>query len=192
MEPTDGRGNSPNDTNYNEYVARGDYDLTSKQRITGSFYQLKNGIQSNQGSTIFLDPNQTTYITSGKQYQINVAHTWTLSPEKLTTGRFVFVDVGANRGWLNSNFTLQSLGSTFTSAYTQPPAITVTGYFQFDATNVGSVFTHNQEYEDTFQWIRGAHSLSFGGQVIYYHDNQFTSPGPWALLLWRLHWKCAG
>jgi hypothetical protein len=174
------QGNSPNNSNYDQYVARGDYDLTSKQRITGSFYRLNNHILSNQGSTIFLVPSATTYITSGQQYQINVAHTWTLSPEKLNTARFVYVNVGATRGWLNSDFTLQSLGSNFTSAYQQPPDITVTGYFQFDATNVGNVFTHNQEYEDTFQWIHGRHAISFGGQVIYYHDNQFTSPGPWA------------
>jgi hypothetical protein len=173
------QGNSPNNSNYDEYVARGDYDLTSKQRITGSFYRLNNHITSNQGSTVYLNPDETDYITSGKQYQINVAHTYTFSPNKLNTARFVFVDVGANRGWLNSNFTLQSLGSTFTSAYNQPPDVTVQGYFQFDATNDGTVYTHNQEYEDAFQWIKGAHQISMGGQAIYYHDNQFTSPGPW-------------
>jgi hypothetical protein len=177
---TDGwQGNSPNNSNYDEYVARGDYDLTSRQRITGSYYRLNNHILSNQGSTIFLDPSATTYITSGQQYQINAADTWTLSPEKLNTARFVYVNVGASRGWLNSDVTLDSLGSKFTSAYKQPPDITVTGYFQFDATNDGNVYTHNQEYQDTFQWIHGRHALSFGGQVIYYHDNQFTSPGPW-------------
>lgn len=173
------QGNSPNNSNYNEYVARADYDLTAKQRITGSFYRLNNNILSNQGSSIYLNPSETDYITAGDQYQINVSHTYTFSPEKLNTARFVFIDVGAKRGWLNSDFTLQSLGSTFTSAYSQPPDLTVSGYFQFDATNDGTVFTHNQEYEDTFQWIKGKHALTMGGQAIYYHDNQFTSPGPW-------------
>lgn len=172
-------GNSPNNSNYDEYVARGDYDLTPKQRVTGSFYKLNNGILSNQGSTIYLVPSATDYITSGTQYQLNVAHTYTFSSTKLNTARFVFVKVGASRGWLNSDFTLQSLGSQFTSAYDQPPDITVSGYFQFDATNDGTVYTHNQEYEDTFQWIKGNHQISMGGQGIYYHDNQFTSPGPW-------------
>lgn len=173
------QGNSPNNSNYDEYVARGDYDLTSKQRITGSYYRLNNSILSNQGSTIYLVPSATDYLTSGTQYQINVSHTYTFSPTKLNTARFVFVRVGADRGWLNSTFTLQSLGSQFTSAYSQPPDVTVSGYFQFDATNDGTVYTHNQEYEDTFQWIKGRHQISVGGQGIYYHDNQFTSPGPW-------------
>ena len=173
------QGNSPNNSNYDEYVARGDYDLTSKQRITGSFYRLNNHIKNNQGSTIFLDPSATTYITSGEQYQINGSHTYTISPRKLNTARFVFLQVGAARGWLDSKFTLQSLGSKFTSTYDQPPDVSVSGYFNFDATNDGNVFTHNQEYEDTLQWILGRHSLTFGGQGIYYHDNQLTSPGPW-------------
>lgn len=176
---TQWQGNSPNNSNYNEYVARGDYDLTSKQRITGSYYMLKNNLLNNQGSTIFLNPSETDYLNSGKQYQVNVAHTWALSPQKLNTGRFVYLSVGANRGWLNSNFTLQSLGSTFTSAFAQPPDVIVDGYFSFDATNDGFLNTHNQEYEDTFQWILGRHAISIGGQGIYYHDNQFTSPGPW-------------
>jgi hypothetical protein len=173
------QGNSPNNSNYDEYLARGDYDLTQKQRITGNFYRLNNHILSNQGSTIFLNPSATDYITSGKQYQVNVSHIYTFSPNKLNTARYVFLDVGASRGWLNSGFTLQSLGSKFTSAFAQPPDVIVQGYFNFDATNDGTVYTHNQELEDTFQWIKGSHQLTIGGQGIYYHDNQFTSPGPW-------------
>lgn len=177
---TDGwQGNSPNNSSYDEYVARGDYDLTPKQRLTGSFFRLNNHITSNQGSTIYLEPSANDYITSGKQYQVNVSHTYVFSPRKLNTARYVFLDVGATRGWLNSDFTLQSLGAQFTSAYAQPPDILVQGYFNFDATNDGTVYTHNQEVEDTFQWIKGNHQLSMGGQGIYYHDNQFTSPGPW-------------
>lgn len=173
------QGNSPNNSNYDEYVARGDYDLTSKQRITGSFFRLNNHIVSNQGSTIYLDPTATDYLTSGQQYQINVSHTYAFSPTRLNTARYVFLNVGASRGWLNSKFTLQSLGSKFTSAFDQPPDIIVQGYFNFDATNDGTVYTHNQEVEDTFQWIKGKHQITLGGQGIYYHDNQFTSPGPW-------------
>lgn len=87
------QGNSPNNSNYDEYVARGDYDLTSKQRLTGSFYRLNNKILSNQGSTVFLNPSATDYITSGKQYQINVSHTYTFSPTRLNTARYVFLDI---------------------------------------------------------------------------------------------------
>ena len=172
-------GNSPNSSSYNEYVARVDYDLSKRHRLTGSYYMLKNSALSNQGSTIYLVPSATDYYTDGKQYQINVSDVWTISSEKLNTARFVFLSAGANRGWLASDFTLQTLGSQFTSAYPQPPDVIVSGYFSFDATNVGLINTHNQEYEDTFQWIIGNHQLSMGGQAIYYHDNQFTSPGPW-------------
>lgn len=173
------QGNSPNTATVNEYVVKIDHNLTANQRLSGSYFLIKNNAVNQQGSNIYV-PGITDYQTAGKQYQVNVAHTWTLANNKLNTARFVFLGAGADRGWLNTNVSLETLGANFTSgADPHPPDLAVSGYFSIDATNDGSVHTHNQQYTDTFRWELNRHQLTMGGGAIYYHDYEFASPGPW-------------
>jgi hypothetical protein len=173
------QGNSPNTASVNEYIAKIDHNLTANQRLSGSLFLLKNSATNQQGSNIYV-PDITDYLTAGKQYQVNVGHTWSISTNKLNTARFVFLGAGADRGWLNTDVSLQTLGANFTSGMDpHPPDLNVAGYFMIDATNDGSVHTHNQQYQDTFRWEKGRHQLTLGGSALYYHDYEFASPGPW-------------
>ena len=98
--------------------------------------------------------------------------------------RFVYLSIGSDRGWLNTTQSLQTLGSKFTSGVDpHPPSLTISGYFDIDNTNDGNLYTHNQQYSDTFRWTLGKHQLSFGGSFINYHDFNFASPGPFTKFL---------
>jgi hypothetical protein len=174
-------GNSPNDANSNQYLGKVDYNLTSSHHLAGSYFDLRNNGVNAQGSNIIATPASiTNYVTAGHEQQANLSDVWTISPQKLNTARFVYLSIGSNRGWLQTTDTLATLGSKFTSgADPHPPNLLVNGYFSIDATNDGFLWTHNQEYSDIFRWGIKRHQLSLGGEYLYYHDYQFSSPGPW-------------
>jgi hypothetical protein len=173
-------GNAPNSSPDNEYIVKGDYNITDKQRLSGSLFLFKNDYLNAQGSSLNI-PALTNYYTSGREYQINISHTWSISPNKLNVLRWVSLSTGANRGWLDSGaYNLEALGSNFTQGFDpHPPAVCVSGYFSVDCTNDGFIHSTNRQYTDTFRWTVGRNQLSMGGQIVYYHDHEFASPGPW-------------
>jgi hypothetical protein len=175
-------GNVPARSTTNQYLVKLDHRLTSKHEIEGSYFHLGGSGESAQGSNISaVTPAVTNYLDNQFEEQWNAADIWTISPTKINTARFVYFGIGSPRGWLQSTSadTLQGLGSTFTSAYQQPPAICVSGYFSLDCTNVGNIFEYDQQYMDTFRWALSRHQISVGGSYMNTHQDQFTSPGPW-------------
>jgi hypothetical protein len=175
-------GNVPSRANTNQYLVKLDHHLTSSHELEGSFFHLAGSAESAQGSNFSsVDPAITDYSQTQFEEQWNAADIWTISPTKINTARFVFFGIGAPRGWLQSTATdtLQGLGSAFTSAYQQPPAVCVSGYFSVDCTNVGSITEYDQQYMDTFRWALNKHQISAGGSYMNSHQYQFTSPGPW-------------
>lgn len=174
-------GNSPNNADSNQYLGKVDYNLTSSHHLAGSYFDLRNTGVNGQGSNFVATPASiTNYLTAGHEQQLNASDVWTISPKRLNTARFVYLSIGSNRGWLQTTESLATLGSQFTSGTDpHPPDLVVNGYFSIDATNDGFLWTHNQEYSDTFRWSLGRHQVSLGGSYLYYHDYQFSSPGPW-------------
>jgi Carboxypeptidase regulatory-like domain len=175
-------GNVPARSNSDQYLVKLNHRLTSKHEIEGSYFHLGGAGESAQGSNFqATDPAVTSYFDHQFEEQWNAADIWTISASKINTARFVFFGIGSPRGWTQSSAadTLQGLGATFTSAYPQPPDVCVNGYFSLDCTNVGTISEYDGQYMDTFRWALKRHQLSMGGSYMNYHDNQFTSPGPW-------------
>jgi len=175
-------GNIPARSTSNQYLVKLNHRLTSKHEIEGSYFHLGGAGESAQGSNFeATTASVTDYYDNQFQEQWNAADIWTISASKINTARFVFFGIGSPRGWTQSTAadTLQGLGATFTSGYQQPPDVCVNGYFSLDCTNVGTIKEYDGQYMDTFRWALKAHQISMGGSYMNYHDNQFTSPGPW-------------
>ena len=116
-----------------------------------------------------------------KQHNLNVAHTWTLSPTTINQFRGTYMrQFGArvnnpttSLGDLNSKFTIQGDPTL--------PRLTVTGFFTGQTSIAGPDAGSNYfGVKDAISISRGKHSLKFGGDVSYekiVHDTLLDNYG---------------
>src|SRR6266850_7563644 len=169
----------------NAYTGKVDHVLTSKQKLSGSFtWNHRDRYNRNNSRTFPPFPGQPLnpvkrQIVGGPQ--VRIAHSWTISTRAVNE-----FSVGYNRFQNKNNITDNA---KFTPQLGIPgipddcfPPIKFSGHVGQLASPLG-VGCKNVDpsesyvYQDTFSYLRGKHSLKFGGEFRRYRYNTFE-PGP--------------
>jgi hypothetical protein len=148
--------NAPGNQTLNDYVARLDYNLSSKMKIfvRGSLVRETD----DRDSSIRFPGDPLTFIDTDHSYAYVFGHTWTISNTKVN--QFVY---GENRQEVNFPYLFNPTGTTqFTT---------------FDATGTGGAYLSAPYFEpasqgrtipvpifrDDFTYVRGKHTFQVGG-----------------------------
>lgn len=167
----------------NAYTAKIDHVLTTKQKVWGSFtWNHRDRYNRNSNRTFLPFPGQPInpvkrQIVGGPQ--VRIAHAWTISSRSVNE-----FSVGYNRFQNKNNITDNA---KFTSQLGIPgipndcfPPMKFSGHnpvaplFGVGCKNVDP--SESYVYQDTFSYLRGKHSLKFGGEFRRYRYNTFE-PG---------------
>ncbi|MBW8870284.1 MAG: TonB-dependent receptor, partial [Acidobacteriales bacterium] len=148
-----------------------DHQITNNNKISGRYSRLHNhdsvptlvgdGDFGPEGDGVIFD---TTAQNGGAEYN------WAIAPTVLLTSRFSVDRVHAP-GMSNNYPTLDSVGLnsvlTANGGLTRMPTIGVDDSFLslFDQCCVDTHFAHTLiNYSSALQWVKGAHSIKFGGE----------------------------
>jgi hypothetical protein len=176
-----------------EIVAKVDYDLTSKQRISVSYTRgLRQSI--GYGSVLPL-PYATAFSSILHPTMTTIEHAWTLTPHLVNQfnygfTRFAGVSLNASQGLSGSQATDAGItglpvgqattefpGSTFNASPAAPTATDTawgaTGGSQRSSSTVPTAFT----IVDNLQWSIGKHNITFGVQTQWLQDNVISPLG---------------
>jgi len=186
--------NNPSPYNYDEYLGKVNVQLTSKQQFTASYFenQGSNSVVSGGGSTSL--PWSTEQYT-WRQQNLNLGHTWAISPNKINQ---IWLSFTRNFGG-RTNLPAESLCSLSLNALGLPsttscasqnlytiqgtpdlPNISVTGYFSLNDGIAGpATGTNLYNFREVFSYIRGRNSLTFGGELSHDQDKQQTLLDNW-------------
>jgi len=161
---------SPYDSD--EILVKVDHQINTAHRFTGAYF-LTSGSNTVAAGTGNLPWASQEF--SWRQHNLNLSETWTLGNNRVNQAWFSF-----NRnfgGRLNLPATsLHDLGSSaIIQGAPSLPQITVSGFFTLTnaigGPNAGGDF---YSARDVFNWVRGSHSLKFGGEFSYNKTVQDT------------------
>lgn len=176
-----------------EIVARVDYDVTSKQRISVSYTR---GLRQSIGfGSVMPLPYATAISSVLHPTMATIEHAWTLTPRLVNQFNYGFtrfggVSLNASQGYPGTNAvdagitglpvgqaTTEFPGSTFNaspvaSSVTQT-AWGATGGSQRSSSTVPTTFT----IVDNLQWSVGHHDITFGVQTQWLEDNVISPLG---------------
>jgi len=165
---------------YNEITARMDHSLSDKDRISGRyFFDRFNATPFLDIKNLLSNSNYTT-ITS---HNLMLNETHTFSPTFLNDFRMAYARELSDRGPAAGSISVADLGVRTwqpSGAKTIEGVSVGNGYFNVSQNNP-AIFVRNQySINDAVNWVRGAHSMTFGvdlirGQVLI--RNQFHQPG---------------
>jgi hypothetical protein len=181
--PTAGAGAfqavAPSPYNTDEFLIKVDHNLTSNQRLSGSYFYTSgnnkvpplNSTTGQPNGNVPWDVQQFTW----RQQNVNLSDTWTaksnlanqlwLGYTRNIAGRINLP--GTSLGDLGSEFTVQGPRSL--------PQISVTGFFSAASAIAGPVAGSNfYSVRDVVSYTRGRHSISFGGDETLDKDIQQT------------------
>lgn len=167
----------PSSFNEDEYVGSVDYQISQKDKLAfhtviaqqPQFNSLPNG-------TLAVAGFGTTQLFKGRLYSL--AETHVISSSLVNEFRFGVSRLVGSTGFENQ-IPLSSVGMTrFNSAtFADLPQISSSGQFrlgysvnadQADASNTWQFF-------DNLSWLKGHHSLNFGGEMRRYQDNYYSN-----------------
>lgn len=161
------------------YMIRGDWNQSEKHRVFGDFYWANYSQDSPllaSGGTI---PGymSESFVTNTREVVVNDIYTFT--PSLLNQFTFSFLDSGSNQ--------LQGKNvppSTFDVNMPQyPPGgsldFNVAGDFDLGSGFTTRFFSHNYQYKDTLDWMKGRHNFKFGFELLHLQFEQIFigSPG---------------
>jgi Carboxypeptidase regulatory-like domain len=160
---------SPNLT----FFGRGDYNITSQNRLTVSFQR-----NADPAFTPSPDCPIDCYPGGGKNYQAQLSDVWTFSPTTVNEFRFGWVRqyYFERSEWLGKGYP-QQLGWTYALA-DMFPDVSIGG--PIGSTSIGhnrndAVYAQDGwDPSDTLTMIRGRHILHFGAEFLYLQDNDTT------------------
>jgi Carboxypeptidase regulatory-like domain/TonB dependent receptor len=170
---------APSPYNTDEFLIKVDHNLTSKQRLTGTyFYTSGNNTVPPLNSTSG-QPNGNipwdVQLFSWRQQNVNLSDTWTVNAN-LTNQLWLGYTrniaerlnlPGTSLGDLGSEFTVQGPHSR--------PQISVTGFFTAASAIAGPVAGSNfYTVRDVISYAHGRHSISFGADETLDKDIQQT------------------
>src|SRR5580698_1696183 len=172
-------GSAPSPYNTDEFLIKVDHNLTSKQRLSGSYFYTSgnnsvpplNSTSGQPNGNVPWDVQQFTW----RQQNLNMSDTWTATPSLVNQlwlgytrnfgGRLNLPDTSL--GDLGSEFAVQGPHSL--------PQITVTGFFTGASAIAGPVAGSNfYSVRDVATYNHGRHSISFGAEETLDKDIQQT------------------
>jgi hypothetical protein len=186
--------NNPSPYNYDEYLGKVNVLLSNKQNFTASYFenQGSNSVVSGGGSTSL---PWSTEQYAWRQQNLNLGHTWTISPNKVNQMWLSFTRNFGGRTNLPAEslcgLSLNGLGLPSSTScasanlYTiegtpDLPNISVTGYFSLNDGIAGpATGTNLYNFREVFSYIRGRHSFIFGGELSHSLDKQETLLDNW-------------
>jgi hypothetical protein len=150
------RFNAPAPLRYNTYIAKLDYQITSKN----SFFfrgNLQNDNYAIQGPQFPGQPPNSVYLNNSKGFATGL--TTVISPSLVNTFRYGYTRAGVQTTGVvgNSYVILNSVDN---------PYGTTTGTSQI-------IPTH--DIHDEVVWNKGAHTISFGTELLLIHNNYDTN-----------------
>ena len=151
----------PDNEHENQFMGRGDYDLT-KHRIYGRYFYSRYNKQPVSGAT--------NIVASGRGFDlwdqnVSVSDAYTINPHLLNS--FIF-SYNRNNGTVVSGapFSYNSIGIPIASTNPAEFALTVTGYFTVNSGHPTMANRHNFEYSDSVHYIVGPHEIALGGDFL--------------------------
>ncbi len=172
----------PDPLNTDEATLKLDHHISSSQILALSyFYQKGKDTQplSGSGNIPWVDRD-----FNWTQHNVNLAHTWTVSPSTINQARATYVRQFGGRV-NNPPISLGDLGSKF-QIQGDPtlPRLTVSGYFTGQVSIAGPDAGSNYYgFKDSLSLARGNHSFKFGAELSYeaiVHDTLLDNYGVFA------------
>jgi len=166
--------------NANQYVARVDHVISTRDQIWGSYYWTRLN-QVDPRTTLVADTLQNTSVQTAA-----LQHTHVFGPSLINTVRLGYVLGSQDQANLSpANITNAELG--FPNNAFQPkaagtsagiPIFAIAGYGAAGAPNNSPRLFKTRKFQvgDTMNWIRGAHVLKFGGDFTRRHEDQRFNP----------------
>ncbi|MGP0099007.1 MAG: carboxypeptidase regulatory-like domain-containing protein [Terriglobales bacterium] len=168
--------------NEDQYIFRYDYNISNKDTLS-AFYILDNQPQTFpfqvvKGASTGGDVPVGSGFTNQQRYQTgSVSWTRTLSPTMVNELRFSADRVATTDAIPQDTTPPSALGFTTVTPDdphgTAPPLISVSGAFSLGPSPQGPTKIHDVtfQYQDTFSWTRGKHSLKFGADIRFIQNN---------------------
>jgi hypothetical protein len=165
-----------------QFVFRYDYNISTKDTLS-AFYIFDDAPQTFpfevlKGASTGGDVPVGSGFTNQQRYQTgSISWTRTISPTMLNELRFSTDRVATFDAIPEDTTSPSALG--FTTVIpddpkgTAPPLVAVSGAFSLGPSPQGPTKIHDVtfQYQDTFSWTRGKHSLKFGGDLRWVRNN---------------------
>jgi hypothetical protein len=158
-----------NDSDEIQGVVRSDYQLTATQKIFGRYYVANYDRQPSYDGTNLLEATGTGLGLDNRVQTLALGHDWVLTQNLVAASRFSFQRSHILRVQGSSLPTWSDLGANVYS-YTHDPG---QNFFNLNVTNgwatpafPGRFISTTPQFSEDIDWVRGAHSVSFGGMWI--------------------------
>src|SRR5436190_5089465 len=159
----------PNDSDEIQGVVRSDFQLTAAQKIFGRYYVANYDRQPSYDGTNLLEATGTGLGLDNRVQTLALGHDWVLTQNLVAASRFSFQRSRILRVQGSSLPTWSDLGANVYS-YTHDPG---QNFFNLNVTNgwatpafPGRFISTTPQLSEDIDWVRGAHSVSFGGMWI--------------------------
>lgn len=161
------------------FMTRGDWNQSEKHRVFGSFYYANNNQDSPllaSGGTI---PGymSESFVTNTRNVVVNDVYTF--SPALLNQATFSFLNSGSNQ-LQGKTIDPSALGINMPQ-YLPGGAVDVNvgGLFDLGSGFTTRFFSHNYQFKDSMNWIKGRHNFKFGFELLRLQFEQIFigSPG---------------
>lgn len=165
-----------------QFIFRYDYNISPKDTLS-AFYILDDQPQTFpfevvKGASTGGDVPVGSGFKNQQRYQTgSISWTRTLSPTMLNELRFSADRVATRNAIPEDTTSPSALGFTTVTPDdpngTAPPLITISGAVNLGPSPQGPTKIHDAtfQYQDTFSWTRGKHSLKFGGDFRWIRNN---------------------
>jgi len=160
------------------FMTRGDWNQSEKHRVYGSFYYANN----NQSSPLLSNDGtlpgymSESFVTNTREAVINDIYTF--SPTLINQFTFSFLDSGSNQ--LQGKSVPPSTFGINMPQYVPQGSIdfNVGGEFVLGSGYTTRFFSHNYQFKDSMNWIKGRHNFKFGFELLKLQFEQIFIGSP--------------
>src|SRR6266566_4573918 len=172
--------NTPTRESNDRYSGRLDYQMTSKDRITGRYYFASDGpYQSGVGGATDKYGNWGGFGASS--HNAGVSYTCVVAPTLINETRVGFLQINYFRTPQNFSFDPSPLIPGLIAPVPGLgglPTVTITGFAGFFDQPGSGDRQRDYELDDNLSWVRGKHSMKFGGEYQRVSAFNFQNPAP--------------
>jgi len=159
--------------NANELTVKIDYDITSKDKLTGTVGGNRNPVTSPFGGFNFVNVPGFPSTTKNDTYFLNIAYTRTFSPTKLNELRGTVQRHSNLQDQPVTNFPSIPQFGIASDISTGPPDMTFDNGLTFGPDPYGPTHFAGNTFAgtDTFTWVQGHNTWKFGAGFSAYQQN---------------------